>query len=423
MHCCVKDKGVNMIDLKLLREDPEKIIANLEKHDPSFDARRLSELDKHARKIGVEIESLRKEKNELAKKASDGITDQLRTQSIEIGKKLKELEREFVEKEKELENLYLSCPNILQDSVPEGGKEKNKVIKTVGKKPEFSFPVKNHVDIAQALGWIDFESVSKITAPHFALYKGDGVKALYSLMLFMLKNNIAHGFLPILPPYMVNEESLQIAGNFPKFKEDVYSIKGENLYMTPTSEVNLTNMYRNQILPEDQLPLKMTSWTSCFRREAGGYGAAERGLIRIHQFEKVELYSICTPEKSNDELDRMISCAETILAKLGLHYRISLLAAQDCSFPSSKTYDIEVWMPGQKTYFEVSSASNCLDFQARRGKIRYRDKKTSKTCYVNTLNASSLALPRLLVALLETYQQEDGTVKLPDVIFKEGVSW
>ena len=412
-----------MIDLKILRENPTKTIARLLLHEPSFDANRLFKLDEQVRQMRVKIEALRQEKNDLAVKAKSGITDEIRNKSIKLGQELKQLEKDFEQKEEEFNNLYLTCPNIPQDEVPEGGKECNKVVKTVKEKPEFSFEVKNHVDVAQNLGWIDFEAASKGTGSHFAMYKGDGVRAVYSLMLFMLKNNMAHGFMPILPPSMISEQSLTVAGNFPKFKEDVYSIEGENLYMSPTSEVNLTNIYRDQILSQEQLPLRMTSWTSCFRREAGGYGAVERGLIRIHQFEKVELYSITKPEESNDELDRMIACAETILQKLGLHYRISLLAGQDCSFQSSKTYDIEVWMPGQKSYFEVSSASNCLDFQSRRGKIRYRDKDTNKTSYVHTLNASSLALPRLMVALLETYQQADGSVKLPDVIFKEGVSW
>ena len=412
-----------MIDLKVLREDPENTIAKILKHEPSFDARGLYSLDQDLGKIRVELEALRQEKNVLAKQAKSGLTDEIREKSINVGKQIKTLEKDFSEKEEKFENLFLSCPNIPQDCVPEGNKESNKVVKEVGKKPTFNFDVKNHVEIAQQNGWIDFEAASKSTAPHFALYSGEGAKAVYSLMIFMLKNNIAHGFIPMLPPFMVNEKSLFVSGNFPKFKDDVYTIKDENLYMSPTSEVNLTNIYRDAILSEKELPVRMTSWTSCFRREAGGYGATERGLIRIHQFEKVELYSISTPEKSNDELDRMISCAETILSKLGLHYRISLLAGQDCSFQSSKTYDIEVWMPGQKTYFEVSSASNCLDFQARRGKIRYRDEKTSKTKYVHTLNASSLALPRLMVALLETYQQEDGTIALPDIISKEGISW
>jgi seryl-tRNA synthetase len=220
----------------------------------------------------------------------------------------------------------------------------------------------------------------------------------------------------ILPPYLVNEKSLEVTGNFPKFKDQVYQIPNDDLYLIPTAEVSLANMYRDHIFAADDLPLRLTAWTSCFRREAGSYGATERGLIRIHQFEKVELFTFCQPEKAHEELDRMVSCAEKLLEMLGLTYRISLLAAQDCSFPSARTYDLEVWMPGQEAFYEVSSASNCTDFQARRGSIRYRKTATSKPELVYTLNASSLALPRLIVALMETYQQEDGSIKLPEIL-------
>jgi len=206
------------------------------------------------------------------------------------------------------------------------------------------------------------------------------------------------------------------ASNLPKFEGDFYEIAGEDLCLIPTAEVNLTNIYANRIFDVNQLPSRMTAWTSCFRREAGTYGSTERGLIRIHQFEKVELYSIVEPEKANDELDFMVSCAENILTQLGLHYRVSLLATQDCSFASSKTFDIEVWLPGQDRYYEVSSCSNCTDFQARRAQIRYRKSAEAKPSLANTLNASSLALPRLMVALMENYQQADGSVTLPKVL-------
>jgi len=219
----------------------------------------------------------------------------------------------------------------------------------------------------------------------------------------------------------VNEKSLIVAGNFPKFKDQVYAMPEDGLYLIPTAEVSLANLYRNQILVADQLPINLTAWTSCFRREAGSYGATERGLIRVHQFEKVELYTICEPEHSHNELERMLACAEDILKQLGLHYRISLLAAQDCSFPSAKTYDIEVWLPGQNAYYEVSSCSNCTDFQARRGLIRYKKTVDDKTHLVHTLNGSSLALPRLMVALMEVYQQKDGSILMPDVLKKEAL--
>lgn len=409
-----------MIDLNLLRETPEKVIALLEKKDPAFDAQLLLSLDSDLRKIRHEVEALRHEKNELARQAQAGISESIREKSISLSKQLKVKEIELKTLEEKFEALYLLCPNIPQDDVPVGGKEANKVVKTVGKQPTFGFPIKNHVELGEQLGWLDFKTASIIAGSNFALYKGEAVKLLYALTMFMLKNNMAHGYSPVLPSVLVNAQSLLVASNFPKFKDQVYTLEEDKLYLTPTAEVNLANIYRDHILLASELPIRMTSWTSCFRREAGTYGATERGLIRIHQFEKVELYTICEPEQSQHELDRMVACAETILQKLNLHYRISLLAGQDCSFPSAKTYDIEVWLPGQNTYYEVSSCSNCSDFQARRGKIRYKG-KDGKTHLVHTLNASSLAVPRLMVALMETYQQPDGSIAIPDILKHEAL--
>jgi len=275
--------------------------------------------------------------------------------------------------------------------------------------------VKNHLALGNALGWFDFPTASKITGSNFALYKGKAVELMYALTRLMIRNNVKHGFEPMLPPYMVNTKSLEGSGQLPKFADGVYKIQDEDLYMIPTSEVSLLNYYRDTIFNQTELPRRLTSWTSCFRREAGTYGSAEKGLIRIHQFEKVELVSFTKPEESYQELERMLACAEDILQQLGLHYRVMLLAAQDSSFQSAKTYDLEVWMPGQKSYYEVSSLSNCTDFQSRRAKIRYRQAE-GKNEYVHTLNASSLALPRLMVALMETYQQPDGTITLPECI-------
>jgi len=411
-----------MIDLVTLRENPAFIFERVKKKDPQFAIEKLYELDKEVRALGTSVETLRAEKNELARQGKSGVTEELKERSRTISKELKEKEDALGTVTEEFKSLYLRCPNILSDDVQAGNKESNKVVKVFGEKPEYHFPLKNHVELGEALGWFDFEAAARITGSNFALYKGDVVRLMYALMVYMFNNNLKHGFSPVLPPYLVSEKSLEGASNFPKFKDDVYSVPADNLYLTPTSEVNLSNMYRDAILTPEQLPIRMTSWTSCFRREAGGYGATERGLIRIHQFEKVELYSITKPEDSMQELDRMIACAESIVQALGLHYRISLLAAQDCSFASAKTYDIEVWMPGQKEYKEISSASNCTDFQARRCAIRYRPEAGKPTQLVHTLNASSLALPRLLVALMETYQQEDGSIAIPDVL-KNVVVW
>lgn len=410
-----------MIDLSLLRTQPEHIIAQLQRKDPLFDGKKLYELDQTVSALLLEVENLRFAKNQLAQQGKTGITPELRQKSIEIGVQLKEKETLLAEAQEIFETLYKSAPNIPAIELPDGGKEANKVIKTFKSIPSFDFSIKNHVSLVQDLGWVDFNAAGRISGSHFTFYKGDGVKLLYALAMFMLKNNIKHGYSPVLPSLLVNEQALELSGNFPKFKDQVYAIPEDNLYLTPTSEVNMASLYRDYIFAKEELPIRMTSLTSCFRREVGGYGANDRGLIRIHQFEKVELYTICEPSKSCEELDRMVACAESILQQLDLPYRISLLATQDCSFQSAKTYDIEIWLPGQNEYKEVSSASNCTDFQSRRGKIRFKEHSEGKTQLVHTLNASSLALPRLMVALIEIYQQPDGSVAIPDILKKEGI--
>lgn len=405
-----------MIDLTLVHENPALFIELVKKKDPTFDAEQLIELDKKVRGSTKRVEELRHHKNELSELAKNGITPEIRSESITIGKELKEQEQILHSLQEQFKALYLRCPNLPFSDVPNGGKESNSVVKEVGQKPKFTFPLQNHLELGNQLGWFDFAAAATITGSNFALYKGDSVKLMYALIMFMLKHNASFGFSYILPPYLVDEKSLEIAGNFPKFYDDVYAVQSDSLYLIPTSEVCLANLYRNTIFSPEQLPIRLTAASSCFRREAGGYGATERGLIRIHQFEKVELYTYCTPEESNNELERMVQCAEELLQKFNLHYRISLLAAQDCSFQSAKTFDIEVWLPGQDRYMEVSSCSNCTDFQSRRGGMRYRKDAHSKTTLVHTLNASSLALPRLMAAIMETYQQSDGTIAIPEVL-------
>jgi seryl-tRNA synthetase len=408
-----------MIDLYLLRDDPERVKALLLKKDPSFPIDKLIELDKRVRTILLEVEVIRKEKNELAQQAKKGVTKEIRDRSIALSKLLHEKEVVLNESKEKFKNLYLLCPNIPAVSVPAGGREQNSVIKSVDKQPSFSFPIKNHLELGESLGWFSFETAVKITGSQFVFYREEAVKLLYALALLMLKHNKEHGYEPILPPYLVNEESLIVSSNLPKFKDQVYKIEDEDLYLTPTAEVELTNIYRDHIFEQDELPRRMTSWTSCFRREAGGYGATERGLVRMHQFEKVELYTICEPDKSEQEQERMLECAQGLLKKLKIPYRIVLLAAQECSFPSAKTYDIEIWLPGQNDYYEISSISNCTDFQARRGAIRYKKGSEKKTTLVHTLNGSSLALPRLMAALMELNQQSDGSIAIPDFLTDE----
>ncbi len=410
-----------MIDLSMLREQPEEFVARVHEKDPDFPAQKLITLDNEMREMRIAVETLRSKKNELAVMAKTGITDEIRDQSKQIGAEVKTKQADLEKVESDFKQLYLAAPNLSAPDIPLGGKEKNKVVKEWGKKPSFDFPIKHHVDLLEKLGWVDFETAAKLAGSNFALYKNEGVSLLYALTRFMLKQNQKHGFNLVLPPVLVNEKSLEVSGNFPKFKDEAYSIPTDKLYLSPTAEVGLVNMYRDTIIEYDKLPIRNTAWTSCFRREAGNYGAHERGLIRIHQFEKVELVTVCDPADTHDELERMVACAESILQKLKLHYRISLLASQDMSFQAAKTFDIEVWLPGQKSYYEVSSASNCTDFQARRGLIRFKKPEDKKTQLVHTLNASSLALPRLMVALVETYQQADGSIKIPDVLKDNGI--
>jgi len=410
-----------MINLELLRTNTAYVKKAISEKEPKFNVERLIELDITLRAVKLVVEDLRKTKNELAAQAKTGVTPELRDQSIKVGGDLKIKEAELEQIQVEFDKLYLECPNVPDQSLPSGNKEANKVVKEFGVKPKFDFEIKNHVELGKKLEWFDFEAAVKMTGARFAFYQNEAVNVVYALTRMMLKNNIKYGFKPFIPPYLVNEKSLEVASNFPKFRDQVYSVTADNLYLTPTAEVNLTNLYRDHIFNSAQeLPKRMTAWTSCFRREAGTYGTTEQGLIRIHQFEKVELYTICEQDQAQKEQDLMLECAENILQQLGLHYRVSLLAGQDCSFASTKTYDIEVWMPGQGAYYEVSSISNCTDFQARRGKIRYRDNQ-GKTQLVYTLNGSSLALPRLMVALMEVYQQPDGSIKLPEVLLKEGL--
>jgi seryl-tRNA synthetase len=408
-----------MINLNFLREEPAAFKQNILKKDPTFPVDKLIELDGKLRAKIIEVEQIRFERNERSKNIRGPLSDADKVQALKFSENLKLQELQLDKLKTEFNELYLTCPNIISADLPNGGKEANKVVKVVGQKPVFDFKIKNHLELNKINNWFDMEAAAQMTGSQFVFYKSPAVNLIYALTRIMLKNNKSCGYEPVLPPYLVNEKSLENASNFPKFKDQVYKITDEDLYLTPTAEVNLTNYYRDHIFNSSDLPIRMTAWTSCFRREAGSYGAQERGLIRIHQFEKVELYTICKPHDAESEQLKMLQAAENILTKLGLHYRISLLATQDCSFAAYKTFDLEVWMPGQNAYYEVSSCSNCTDFQARRTGLRFKDDK--KNQLVNTLNCSSLALPRLIVALMETYQQADGSIKLPDSVLEEAL--
>lgn len=408
-----------MIDLVLLREQTATIKELILRKDPTFPVDELISLDQQVRHIKNAIELLRKEKNNLSSQAAHGVTEDIKKHVTTLNKSIKEKEIECARIEEAFKKCALSCPNIPESMLPIGNKEANTVVKIIGKKPEFTFAIKNHLELNKIVQWFDLDICAKISGSGFVLYKSMGAKIIYALTKLMLKNNARYGFEPIIPPVIINEEGLYNSGNLPKFAGDFYTIDGEKACLIPTAEVSLTNIYANTILKQEDLPIRMSAWTSCFRKEAGTYGSQERGLIRIHQFEKVEIYSLCEPEKSQIEHEHMLTCAEKLLQDLGIHYRISLLATEDCSFSSAKTFDIEVWLPGQNRYYEISSSSNCTDFQARRAQIRYKTQQTDKPTLVHTLNTSSLALPRLMVAIMENFQQEDGSIILPVLLAEE----
>lgn len=336
----------------------------------------------------------------------------------ELSSQVKLLEEKLKEADRELISKLETLPNIPDDDVQGGGKEKNEVIKVVGEKPNFEFEIKDHVQLGESLGMFDFERATKLSGNGFSMYRGMGARLEWALINYFVDEHLKDGYEMILPPHIVGRESGYAAGQLPKFEQDVYWVNQGEQFLIPTSETSLTNIYRDEILKEEELPKKLFSYTPCYRKEAGSYRTNERGLIRVHQFNKVEMYHFTTKELADNSFEELVEKAEKLVAGLGLHYRVSKLAAGDCSEGAAKTYDIEVWLPAIGTYYEVSSVSNDRDYQARRGNMRYKSKDGSKTEYLNTLNASGLATSRLMVAILETYQNEDGTITVPEVLRK-----
>jgi seryl-tRNA synthetase len=338
------------------------------------------------------------------------------------GDKIKSLEERKNELDAKIQSFLASLPNLPADDVVPGGKENNKVIRTIGEKPEFSFKTKDHVELATSLGLIDYERGTKLGGNGFWVYTGDGALLEWGLLNYFIDAHRKAGYQFILPPHLLNFAGGYTAGQFPKFEDDVFLIqkgsddKAQLQFLVPTAETSLVNLHRDEILPDAELPKRYYSYTPCYRKEAGGYGASERGMVRGHQFNKVELFMYSRPEESDQLLEQMIGRGESLMQGLGLHYQVSKLAAADCSASMAKTYDIEVWIPSMNLYKEVSSASNARDYQARRGNIRYKDAKTNKNVLLHTLNASGLATSRLFPAILEQYQQADGSVIVPEVL-------
>jgi len=410
-----------MIDPKRLRNEAKAIAANLARRGFRFDAEAFLQADEQRKRLQVETDELRQERNRSAKsigqaKAKGEDIQPLLDAVQDLGVRLDAAENELARVQGELEALQLGLPNLLDDSVPDGDSEDDNVeIRRWGEPREFSFEPRDHVAIGEADGQLDFEAASRISGARFAVMSGGIARLHRALIQFMLDVHTGeHGYREVYVPYLVRGEALLGTGQLPKFGEDLFHIEDErDFYLIPTAEVPVTNLVRERILDADELPLKMAAHTPCFRSEAGSHGKDTRGMIRQHQFEKVELVHIVPPEQSWDALEELVGNAEKILQRLELPYRVVALSAGDTGFSAAKTYDIEVWLPGQRRYREISSCSNCTDFQARRMQARWRNPESGKPEPLHTLNGSGVAAGRALIAVLENYQQEDGSVDVP----------
>ncbi len=410
-----------MLDLKLLQNDFDKVSQKLRKKGVKEEIlKELKRLFVVLKEQRTKLESLQAKKNEKSKLfpicKKEGKDISLLKKELDDIKESINFEQKVVnELEEELEIYALNIPNIPDDEVPEGKDENDNIeIKKVLTPKEFDFTPKEHWELAQKLDWIDFQRGVKLAKSRFSVLKNSAAKLERALINYMLDFNAKRGFSEICVPYIVNKESMRATGQLPKFEDDLFKIEGEELYLIPTAEVPLTNLYRDEILKEDELPMLMTGYTACFRKEAGSAGRDTRGMIRQHQFDKVELVSITKPEDSDKVFDKMVECASDLLSSLGLPHRLVMLCGGDLGFSAAKTIDLEVWLPGQGKYREISSVSNTRDFQARRAKIRYKEGKKNRL--VHTLNGSSLAVGRTLIAIMENYQQKDGTIMIPEVL-------
>jgi seryl-tRNA synthetase len=414
-----------MLDLKEMRKNPEYFQKKLQTKNPEIDLHSLLSLDEKVRALKTSVEELKSKKNHISKEI--GMKKQKGEEISTFSNVLSELNQKITIGEAQIPELEgtlnreLSClPNIPYDDVPVSPSPKDNVcVKEFGKKPEFSFPFKNHVELNEKLGFFDFARGAKISGSGWIIYKGMGARLEWALLNYMLDIHRKNGFTQVIPPLLVRPETMYGSGQLPKFENQLFKIndKDYHLYLIPTSETALIGLHADEILEEEQLPILYTAYSPCFRREAGAAGSQERGLIRTHQFNKVELFAFSSNEDSPKIYEKMLASAEEVLQGLGIHYRNMLLTTGDMSFASAKTIDIEVWLPGQNRYYEVSSVSNCTDFQARRAQIRYR-KKNDKPHFAHTLNGSGLATSRLMVALMENNQQEDGSILVPKVLSK-----
>ena len=408
-----------MLSLKEIKDNIESVKKAISAKNIEFDLDKLLSDDKKRREIIQKVENLKSERNVINKKiASKEDVEKNIDLMRGISKEIKSLDNDLSILMKTINNDLLYVPNTIHDSVPIGKDEShNKIIKEWGAKPKFNFDIKGHLELCEIHQLVDFKSASKISGSAFPLYTDVGAKYERSLINFMLDTHInEHDYKEVMPPFIVSSSSPYTTGNLPKFKEDMYYIEIDDMYCIPTAEVPVTNIHSNDVLNEKDLPKKYVAYSACFRREAGSYGKDTKGLLRLHQFNKVELVQFVKPEDSYSVLESLLSDAESILQKLNLHYRVVCLASGDLSFSAAKCYDIEVWSPYEQKYLEVSSCSNFESFQARRGNIKYKKDSDNKLDLIHTLNGSGLATPRLLVCLLETYQQKDGAILIPDIL-------
>jgi seryl-tRNA synthetase len=412
-----------MLDAKFVLENLESVQNRLAARGPRISFEEFVRVSREKKGVLKKAEDLRAEKNKVSEEISrlkrqGQDVSSLIADMRKVGDEIAGLEEKLKAFEEELKTTLLNVPNIPHESVPVGrGAEDNKEVRRFGRRPEFGFKPQAHWDVGEKLGILDFERAAKITGSRFALSFGAGARLERALISFMLDMHTRErGFTEVLPPFIANAESLTGTGNLPKFKEDLFKLEGFDWYLIPTAEVPLTNIYRGEILDGAALPTRFAAYTPCFRSEAGSYGKDVRGLIRQHQFNKVEMMIFSRPEGSFDELEYMTASAEEVLKRLGLHHRVVLLSTGDMGFASAKTYDLEVWMPNRDGFMEISSCSNCADFQARRSNIRFRPEPKGKPEFVHTLNGSGLAVGRTVSAILENYQQADGSVLIPEAL-------
>jgi seryl-tRNA synthetase len=412
-----------MLDVKFLRDDLTRVKERLATRGTEIDWDEFVYIDQQRRDTLARIEKLKERKNRLSGeigkvKKSGGDATVLMREVEEVSETIREGEEPLAEIEARFKKFMLTVPNLPEPSVPVGrSAAENKEVRRWGDPPQFDFPAKNHWDIGEELGILDFTRAAKIAGARFALYKDAGARLERALINFMLDlHTQKHGYREVLPPFLVNRDAMTGTGQLPNLEEDLFRIESPEYFLVPTAEVPLTNIHREEVLEREDLPIKYVAYTPCFRREAGSHGKDVRGLIRQHQFNKVEMVKLTEPDASYDELENMVQDAEEVLRRLKLPYRVIELCTGDLGFASAKTYDLEVWLPGQATYREISSCSNCEDFQARRAQIRYRKETKGKPVFVHTLNGSGLAVGRTLVAVLENYQQKDGSVVIPEVL-------